>query len=237
MANHGVLPHDGKNITFKELNQKIRATYNFAPSFCFFVPNYAANMLKRKYSTGTFDLADLDLHNGIEHDASLTREDIHFSPDQGKPHVPFIKELLALASGSDKDGNALLTPKDLSEYSSKRRAESRANNPNFSLSTFHKMFGSSNSSTLLAIFGGRVKDLEAVLIEERLPDGWESRIRRRMGLTIATFNFTVLKVERGIDESKYKVKDTTPAASAAPATSEPPAATATPSAVVAQEEV
>jgi hypothetical protein len=30
-------------------------------------------MLKKNYKRDTFDLAELDLHNGIEHDASLTR--------------------------------------------------------------------------------------------------------------------------------------------------------------------
>ena len=57
---------------------------------------------------------------------------------------------------------------------------------------------------MLTIFGGRVNDLESILIEERIPDRWESRIRKRMGLTFAAFNFTVFKVERGIDEKKYK---------------------------------
>jgi hypothetical protein len=52
---------------------KLNSTYNFAPSFTFFVPNLAAHMLKKDYYKDTFDLADLDLHNGIEHDASLTR--------------------------------------------------------------------------------------------------------------------------------------------------------------------
>jgi Peroxidase, family 2 len=70
----GILPHNGRNITFKELNEKVRATFNFAPSFCFFVPNYSARMLEKSYSKDTFDLSDLNLHNGIEHDASLTRE-------------------------------------------------------------------------------------------------------------------------------------------------------------------
>lgn len=73
MMNKGILPRDGKNITFTEMNQKVRETYNFAPSFCFFVPNYAANMLKKDYNKDTFDLSELDVHNGIEHDASLTR--------------------------------------------------------------------------------------------------------------------------------------------------------------------
>jgi hypothetical protein len=63
-----------------------------------------------------------------------------------------------------------------------------------------------SSSTLITIFGGRVDDLESILIEERLPDGWESRIRKRLGLTMTVFNATVLKVERGIDENKYKAK-------------------------------
>ncbi|CAA7266277.1 unnamed protein product [Cyclocybe aegerita] len=204
MANHGILPRDGKNIKFNEFGTKIRATYNFAPTFCFFVPNFAAKMLKRNYGKDTFNLAELDLHNGIEHDASLLREDSALVPDQSKPHVPFIEELLSLASGKDNDGKALLTPKDLSDFSSKRRVEARASNPNFSLSFFHKVFGSSNSSTLLTIFGGRVDDLKTILVEERLPEGWESRARKPFGLTMATFNRTVLKVEMGISEKKYQ---------------------------------
>ncbi|TFK40381.1 Chloroperoxidase [Crucibulum laeve] len=203
MANHGILPRDGRNISFTELGKLIRATYNFSPSFCFFVPNFAANMLKKSYRKDTFDLSELDLHNGIEHDGSLLREDSALVPDQGEPHIPFIKELLASATGKDKDGNPLLTPADLSRYSAKRRVDARATNPHFTLSTFHKIFGSSNSSTLLTIFGGRVKDLEPILIEERLPEGWESRIRGRMGLTMTTFNKTVLRVELGINEKKY----------------------------------
>ena len=38
------------------------------------------------------------------------------------------------------------------------------------------------------------------LTEERIPDGWEPRIRHRMGLTMAEFNMTVLPVELGIKE-------------------------------------
>jgi hypothetical protein len=68
----GILPHSGRGISFVELNKAVRANYNFAPSFCWFVPNYIANVLDRDYDTGTFDLEDLSVHNGIEHDASIT---------------------------------------------------------------------------------------------------------------------------------------------------------------------
>ncbi|KAG6826657.1 hypothetical protein H0H92_014948 [Tricholoma furcatifolium] len=56
---------------------------------------------------------------------------------------------------------------------------------------------------MLTAFGGRVKDLEAFLLEERLPEGWESCNRDGKGLTIISFNKTVSKVERGIDESEF----------------------------------
>ncbi|KIK68251.1 hypothetical protein GYMLUDRAFT_709877 [Collybiopsis luxurians FD-317 M1] len=201
MANHGILPHDGKNISFITLNETVRATYNFAPSFCYYVPNYIARILKKDYSKDTFDLADISVHNGIEHDASLTREDTFHQPDQGKPHHPFIEELLAMASGKDPkfsgddDKAVLLTSDDLAQYSAKRRTEAKPRNPEFSLSLAHRMFGSSNSSTLLRICGGRVSDLRPFLIEERIPDGWESSVRSRWGLTFASFNFTVLPLE------------------------------------------
>ena len=43
-----------------------------------------------------------------------------------------------------------------------------------------------------------------LLKEERLPEGWEPRILDRYGLTMATFNRTVKKVENGIDVKKVK---------------------------------
>lgn len=68
-------------------------------------------------------------------------------------------------------------------------------------------------------FGGRVEDLETILIEERLPEGWESRILEEYGMTIITFNFTIAAVEKGIDEAKYIAEKAAAAAAAAPATS------------------
>ena len=69
----GVISRDGRNISFKELSSQIRSTYNFSPSFCLYVPRYIAHILNRSYGSGRFDLADIDVHNGIEHDASLVR--------------------------------------------------------------------------------------------------------------------------------------------------------------------
>ncbi|OBT76327.1 hypothetical protein VF21_03326 [Pseudogymnoascus sp. 05NY08] len=199
MANHGILPHDGKNITFKDLNVKIRQTFNFAPTFCFFVPKFAADFLNRSYWSGHFDLAELSLHNAIEHDGSLTRQDAALVPDQGKPDLGLVKELLEEATGTMPDGSPRLTIPDLSRALSKRRVAAKKTNKDYTEDFFHNIFGSSNSSTMLTLFGGSIADLTPMLTEERFSENWEPRVRSRFGLTMAKFNATVIPVERGVD--------------------------------------
>lgn len=54
------------------MSKVVREHYNFAPTFCWYVPSVIAGILGRDYETGVFDLSDIDAHNGIEHDASFT---------------------------------------------------------------------------------------------------------------------------------------------------------------------
>ncbi|KAF4638004.1 hypothetical protein G7Y89_g92 [Cudoniella acicularis] len=220
MANHGILPHDGKNISFKELNTKVRHTFNFAPSFCFFVPKFSADFLNRSYWTGHFDLAELSLHNAIEHDASLTREDAALVPDQGKPDLKLVRDLLSSATGKMPDGSPRLTIPDLSRALSKRRVDARKANKDYTENLFHNIFGSSkyvpssrllytmycitgltlpSSSTMLTLFAGSISDLTPMLTEERFSENWEPRVRSRYGLTMMKFNGTVIPVERGVN--------------------------------------
>ncbi|KAG1871429.1 hypothetical protein F4604DRAFT_1955833 [Suillus subluteus] len=102
-------------------------------------------------------------------------------------------------TGKDKDGNDLITTKDLSRMLGKRRAV----NKEFSHSFFHKIFGSTNAATLVTVFGGRVDDLRSFLLHERIPESWESRIRQPYGLTLMTFNKTILGVEFGVCEQDW----------------------------------
>jgi hypothetical protein len=195
LANHGLLPRDGRNISFKEAGRLCYDVFNFSPSFSYYTANFAATTLNKSYSKGTFDLEDLSLHNGIEHDASLTRLDYAFDKSQGKPHLPYIRELLDYASGKDKEGNVLFTSEDLARFIAKRRIDSRASNPEYSLTFNHRMFSTANTCTFLAIFGGRQKDIGIILTEERIPEGWEPRNRKQYGLTLSAFNITVIPLE------------------------------------------
>jgi len=68
--------------------------------------------------------------------------DAAFQQKQGEIHTPFVEELLSFATGKDKEGRALLTISDMSKILGKRRSECRENNKEYSLSFFHKVFGS-----------------------------------------------------------------------------------------------
>ena len=46
-----------------------------------------------------------------------------------------------------------------------------------------------------------------MLLEERIPDGWQPRIRNPGGLTLTTFQFTVLPVELGVKEEVRSIID------------------------------
>lgn len=60
-----------------------------------------------------------------------------------------------------------------------------------------------STSTVPTIFGGRADDLRVIFGEERLPPGWESRVRKPYGLTIFTLNFTTFSIENGIREADW----------------------------------
>jgi hypothetical protein len=56
------------------------------------------------------------------------------------------------------------------------------------------------------IFGGKLEDIKPFLLEERLPEGWSTKYRARMGLTMAKFNSTSLRILLGVDPSWQKAK-------------------------------
>ena len=53
------------------------SVFNFAPSFAYFTTNVIGNLLTRDYYKDTINLSDVSVHNGIEHDASLTHSYVY----------------------------------------------------------------------------------------------------------------------------------------------------------------
>ncbi|KAI0717887.1 Cloroperoxidase [Cerioporus squamosus] len=196
MANHGILPRNGKNIKFADLHAAIKNTYNVSAPFSHFLPRGAAQLLDRDLAHDSFDLSDVSVHNMIEHDASFCRDEIYRDVQQATIATSVLEDMLASATGP----GGRLTTADMSRFLGKRRVQCRNDNPQFSLSLSQKFIGSTNAAFILKVFGGIVEDLRAFLLEERLPDGWEPRVRHRAGLTMIEINLTIGQVEFGVEE-------------------------------------
>jgi len=201
LANHGILPRSGRGFTWKQLGQAIQETYNLAPTICIQVPWFTAKVLfnGRGYND-LMTLDDLNAHGGIEHDASYTRADTKWQPDQGVPDPAIIRGLYETA-GFDIDN---LKPtdtfkiSDFANYLAYRRAHSKVFNGQYLMPLNGKVFGCANSGIAYDVFGGNAADLKTWFLEERMPDNWEPRLRTRFGFTIAQLNLRALQIETGI---------------------------------------
>jgi hypothetical protein len=73
-------------------------------------------------------------------------------PDQGKPDLNLVHDLLKAATGTMPDGSPRLTVADLSRALSKRRVDSKRKNKNYTDSFFYNMFGSAKCVFLSSPF-------------------------------------------------------------------------------------
>jgi hypothetical protein len=70
LANHGILPHSGKNISEDIVTKALMEGVNFTPQLAQFLFVFA-HLTNPNQNSTTFDLNHLGIHNILEHDASL----------------------------------------------------------------------------------------------------------------------------------------------------------------------
>jgi hypothetical protein len=200
MANHGIFPHSGRGIKLTDMAQKMHECFNFSLPLC----QMSTVKVAVAFGRDTIDLGDLSTHNVVEHDASFVREDEYFQPDQRVIAKTLINKMLASASGpkSADHPKGYLTPGDISRWISMRRAQSKRDNPHYTMSGEHSLFGIDNSSVITEIFGGDVQTCETVLLEERFPDGFETFTKTRHGLTIMDFHLRSAEIFFGMRPMK-----------------------------------
>jgi len=79
LANHNILPHDGKSITLPLTIAALAQGVNFTPELATFLFNFAQTTNPNS-SAMSFDLDHLGRHGILEHDASLSRTDSFLDP-------------------------------------------------------------------------------------------------------------------------------------------------------------
>ncbi|KAJ0117334.1 uncharacterized protein J7T55_003748 [Diaporthe amygdali] len=145
LANHGLLPRSGKNITQADLVTAMRQGVNQDESISVLLFRAAAQTNPSKDNV-TFSLPDLGSHNILEHDASLSRQDAFF----GDPN-PFNQTIFdeTLAQWTEDTISVNTSAKGRAA----RIRTSNATNPEFGLSRLAQAFTTGESVAFIMVFG------------------------------------------------------------------------------------
>lgn len=174
LANHGIIPKSGRGLSIRMLQRALGDTYNIGldVSTIFAIGGLLTSPHPFR---GTFDLSDLKKHNFIEHDASLSREDLGISGDA----VTFRPDIWAGVIGEFK-GMANTTIEAAAAARAKRVAISSSRDTAFIYTRKTKLLSYGETALYLGAFGGLKTGVASVdwintwFTEERLPiaEGW-----------------------------------------------------------------
>lgn len=183
LANHGVLPRNGQNITKAVLREAIMGVYN--------LDNDAAQTLLNLVPDN-FSLDFLGAHNVVEHDASLAHRDLYFGQDPAEVDLALATDLLAHA---DENGN--FGPKELAAVRKARLVNSASTNPQVVFGTTQQTLAYTEASIFLLGFGGKNNEtvsadvVRSFVLEERIPATWN---RASTPITVAEVRATVANI-------------------------------------------
>jgi hypothetical protein len=145
LANHGFLPHDGRNITLNNAIHALGTALNFNESLATVMWEQAIFVNSEPNAT-CFTLDQLNPHNVLEHDASMSRLDAAF----GNNHV-FNQEVFDTTKqfwvNETLDANQLANGKVY------RQLISRSTNPNYRFTATIDQFSVGEVAAPLIVFG------------------------------------------------------------------------------------
>ncbi|KAF2763333.1 Cloroperoxidase [Pseudovirgaria hyperparasitica] len=201
LANHGILPRDGRNLSVPMLVSAMSEVFNLSTEVGTLVSIRAIDTSSTP-GTGTFSLKDLQKHNMIEHDASLSRADDALSGDSHSFNQQVFDSWFRFFDGMD----ALTLPAlAMARYS--RVVTERYRNPAFVYGAIQQFSGYAES---ILILNGMVdekgvcrKDYTRILFEEeRLPynEGWRPP---KKSLNAFVFSLNMLQMALATPEKTY----------------------------------
>ncbi|KAI3551368.1 hypothetical protein CSPX01_01285 [Colletotrichum filicis] len=172
LANHGFISHDGKNLTKDVVVKGLQDGLNFGTDLGTLMFNMALIANPEPNAT-FFTLDQLNVHNVLEHDASLSRTDAAF----GNNHIfnqSIFDESRAYWTKDTLDAQQLANSKLA------RQVTSRAFNPNYTFTATVENFSLGEVAAPIIVFGDMTAGtVNKTLVEyffqnERLPAelGW-----------------------------------------------------------------
>ena len=144
LANHGLLPRSGRDVTL----QMVYAA--FAPlNFSFDIADFAFAGALRTLNKTAVNLNELNKHNVLEHDASLSRADIGLGGDG----QTFNKDLFKGALAIYKEGGKYTSARTLGLARFRRVTESFKNNPKFTWTAQNSFISHGESALFSSLLG------------------------------------------------------------------------------------
>ncbi|EIN14758.1 heme-thiolate peroxidase [Punctularia strigosozonata HHB-11173 SS5] len=170
LANHGILPRDGRHISLFQLADAVRRAYHLSTPLAYLLAVGGLLLCSRRWLAAHIDLGDLARHDRIEHDASL----VHADAPKGARYAPTAVDPALLSDVLARCPPQGMGLEDLCEV---RAARETANARDARLDGLHRTLGAAEAvflyNTLKDASGGVPRDrLEQWLGEERFPDGW-----------------------------------------------------------------
>ncbi|KAK2032991.1 Cloroperoxidase [Colletotrichum zoysiae] len=167
LANHGYLPRNGLNVSLADLITGFTAAVNLDPAATTLVGQKAL-LTSTTGNNATFNLDDLNTHGIIEHDGSLSRNDIYFGDNHSF-------NLTIWESVASQFTNSTISIPTAAKARGARLQAAAAANPEFNLTAEGAQFSFIETALYLSVFGnlddGNARtDWVRVLFEkERLP--------------------------------------------------------------------
>ncbi|GLB04920.1 hypothetical protein AtubIFM57258_010946 [Aspergillus tubingensis] len=167
LANHGYLPHNGKNITEQHTINALYNALGIEAELSKYLHQEAVTTNPTPNAT-TFSLNDLSRHDILEHDASLSRQDAYFGDNHDFNQTIF-----------DETRSYWTSPIiDVKQAALSRQARvntSMATNPNYTMSELGASFSYGETAAYIIVLGDKENGLvnrsrvEYLFENERLP--------------------------------------------------------------------
>jgi len=173
LANHGFLPHDGKDITRSVAADALFDSLYINKTLAGTIFDFGLRTNPKPNST-TFSLNDLGNHNILEHDASLSRSDARFGST-----IAFNQSIFDDTKSHWTD--EIVTLQMAANARTARIKKSMAENPEYSMSALGDGFSLGESVAYVVLLGDkktatvRRSWLEFLFEHEQLPQhlGWK----------------------------------------------------------------
>ncbi|TDZ48298.1 putative sterigmatocystin biosynthesis peroxidase stcC [Colletotrichum trifolii] len=167
LANHGYLPRSGLSVSLADLIAGFTAAVNLDPAATTLVGQKAL-LTSTTGNNATFNLDDLNAHGIIEHDGSLSRNDIYFGDNHS-----FKQEIWD--SVASYFTNTTISIPTAAKARAARLQAAAASNPDFSLTADGVQFSFIETALYLSIFGNlddgnaNTEWVRVLFEQERLP--------------------------------------------------------------------